>query len=177
MPNAKAQTTPIRRSKTSVLPVSAHAPQIQAAGSSKDRTREYDYSVQIGYLLRRAYQSHMAIFQRFNVDPQLTSVQFAALCALRDNGASSLTMLGRATGTDFATIRGVVDRLSERKFVSLCGDSRDQRKVIVRLSRSGSSLVRRMIPQAYKINDLTARSLNPAERLALVYLLTKMAKA
>ena len=45
---------------------------------------DYDFSKQIGYLLRRAYQRHLAIFQAKASDSQLTSVQFSTLCALHD---------------------------------------------------------------------------------------------
>ena len=136
--------------------------------------RTYDFSVQVGHLLRRAYQRHMAIFQRLNLDPQLTSVQLGALCALRDHGASSLTFLGCATGTDHATTRGVVERLKERDLLMFSSDVNDQRKVIVDLSPEGRSLVNRMIPVAIEINKLTAERLNPAEQVALVYLLKKL---
>src|SRR5882762_9192563 len=46
----------------------------------------YVFSNQIGHLLRRAYQRHLAIFQQNASDPNLTSIQFVTLCALRDRG-------------------------------------------------------------------------------------------
>src|SRR4051812_959331 len=50
-----------------------------------DRTDEpgpYVFTEQVGYLLRRAYQRHLAIFQANAGDPQITAVQFSTLCAL-----------------------------------------------------------------------------------------------
>lgn len=49
----------------------------------------YDVTEQVGHLLRKAYQRHTAIFQQQACDPQLTSIQFVTLCALRDHGPSS----------------------------------------------------------------------------------------
>ena len=41
----------------------------------------YRVTDQVGHLLRKAYQRHLAIFQENAVDPSLTSVQFVTLCA------------------------------------------------------------------------------------------------
>jgi hypothetical protein len=71
----------------------------------------YTFSEQVGHLLRKAYQRHLAIFQQNVGDSQLTAVQFVTLCALRDHGPSSQTELVKATAVDQATIRGIVDRL------------------------------------------------------------------
>ncbi len=79
-------------------------------GPAAQEPAPYDFSQQVGYLLRRAYQRHLAIFQAESGDGQLTSVQFATLCALKDHGAQSQGELVRQTGIDQATIRGIVDR-------------------------------------------------------------------
>ncbi|MFI2901480.1 MarR family winged helix-turn-helix transcriptional regulator, partial [Klebsiella aerogenes] len=77
----------------------------------------------MGFLLRRAYQRHLAIFQANTGDSELTSVQFSTLCALRDNGPQSQGELVKATGVDQATIRGIIERLKARRLVSLAKDS------------------------------------------------------
>jgi len=136
----------------------------------------YTYADQVGHLLRKAYQRHMAIFQQ-NVGPsQLTAVQFITLCAVRDNGASSLTELVAATAVDQATIRGIVERLKVRELISLGHDVQDKRKVIVHLTDSGLLAVEQTVPCAQQISELTLRNLNPAERVAMLFLLRKMAE-
>ena len=77
----------------------------------RDLNIGYVFSDQVGYLLRRTYQRHLAIFQAQSVDPQLTSVQFSTLCALRDGGPQSQGELVKVTGVDQATIRGIIDCL------------------------------------------------------------------
>ncbi len=134
----------------------------------------YDFSEQVGHLLRRAYQRHLAIFQAHAADPQLTSTQFVVLCALRDHGASAQADLIRATGIDQATIRGIVDRLGKRGLVGFQSDPRDQRKVIVSLTAAGGAVLDQMIPQAEAISELTMGALNPAERAAIMFALRKM---
>lgn len=134
----------------------------------------YIFSDQIGHLLRRAYQKHLTIFQDNACDDQLTSMQFATLCAIRDNGPSSQTDLVRATAIDQATIRPIIDKLKNRKLVELSSSDRDRRKVIVSLTEDGQDLLSRMIPCARDITEITQSNLNAAERTALTYLLRKI---
>lgn len=134
----------------------------------------YVFSEQIGHLLRKAYQRHLAIFQQNVGDSQLTAVQFITLCALRDNGPSSLTELVALTAVDQATIRGIVERLKARELVTLGHDAQDKRKVIVHLSDSGLQAAEQTVPNAQAISELTLHNLNPGERVALTFLLRKM---
>jgi DNA-binding MarR family transcriptional regulator len=134
----------------------------------------YVFSEQVGHLLRKAYQRHLAIFQQNVGDSQLTAVQFVTLCALRDHGASSLTELVKATAVDQATIRGIVERLKAKELITLEPDPQDKRKVVVDLSASGAELVGQTAPRAAQISELTLSNLNPAERVAMLFLLRKM---
>src|SRR5262245_41906407 len=95
---------------------------------------KYEREKSVGVLVRRAYQRNMMLFQRWCIDPSLTSVQLAALHVLADNGPSSLTAIGRHAAMDPATTSGVIDRLKERGLVRLSPDPNDRRKVIVNLA-------------------------------------------
>jgi len=136
--------------------------------------QSYDFSEQIGHLLRRAYQRHLSIFQAHSVDPNLTSTQFVTLCALRDNGPVPQAELIRTTGIDQTTIRGIVERLVRRGLVQLQSDETDRRKTIVALTPDGAALLAEMVPQAKLISDLTMGDLNPGERAAIMFTLRKM---
>lgn len=135
---------------------------------------EYAFSEQIGYLLRRAYQKHLAIFQANAADPQLTSVQFAALCALRDRGPQSQGDLVRSTAIDQATIRGIIARLKARALIAISEDPLDARKVVISITQDGQAVLDAMIPSARAISELTVERLNPAERLALLHTLRQI---
>lgn len=134
----------------------------------------YVFSEQVGHLLRKAYQRHTTIFQRYSCNKQLTAIQFVTLCTVMENGASSLTEIGNATAIDPATIRGVIKRLKDRKWVALTNDPDDRRKVMVSISEAGAAMVDSMLPTAQQVSDRTMGNLNPAERVALLYLLKKM---
>jgi MarR family transcriptional regulator, lower aerobic nicotinate degradation pathway regulator len=143
-------------------------------GKSSPTKDGYLFSDQIGHLLRRVYQRHTALFQQYIPDSQLTAAQFVVLCSVRDNGASSLADLVKATVIDQATVRGVVDRLKQRELVQVDHDPIDRRKVVINLTPIGQELVAQMEPFAKQITESTYGNLNPAERLALDFLLTKM---
>jgi DNA-binding MarR family transcriptional regulator len=137
---------------------------------------DYDVTKQVGHLLRKAYQTHIAIFQRLCADPQLTASQFAVLCAVRDVGPCPLTIIGRKVVMDPATTRGIVERLTERGLVSFARDKEDRRRVMVALRKEGKALLGKIVPSAKEITEVTVQMLNPAEKIALVYLLNKMSR-
>lgn len=131
----------------------------------------YVFSDQVGHLLRRAYQRHLAIFQANSVDPHLTSVQFSVLCALRDSGPQSQSSLVRATHVDQATIRGIISRLKARDLIAFSKDPGDGRKLVIGITAAGDALLDATIPRAREITELTMKRLNPAERMALLHTL------
>lgn len=135
----------------------------------------YHVTEQVGHLLRKAYQRHLSIFQNNASDPDLTSVQFVTLCALHDLGPSSQVELVKATSVDQATIRGIVERLKARGLIDLSKDEADGRKLVISLLPKGEALLQDMYPTAYLISEKTVANLNPAERIALLYLLRKIA--
>lgn len=149
-------------------------------GTNMDQTSietepgRYDVTQQIGHLLRKAYQRHLAIFHDMLADSQLTSAQFVTLCILRDRGDSSQVELVRATAVDQATIRGVVERLKARDLIELKRDISDGRKVMISLTPAGERILDAAVPHAWTISEETVKDLNPAERVALDFLLRKI---
>ena len=137
-------------------------------------TQTYQVKNQVGYLLRRNYQRHLAVFQALACDKQLTSVQFVTLCVIRDDGPSSQVDLINSTGIDQATIRGIIHRLKARKLIKLSADPSDKRKVVASLTERGGQLLEAMIPCAEAITTETMAPLNPAEREAFLFLLRKL---
>lgn len=163
----------------------AHEGEAQANGSglaqhpqiarSLTAGMDYVFTEQVGYLLRRAYQRHLAIFQGNAAIEGLTAVQFSTLCALDDGVSRSQVELVKATGVDQATIRGIVERLKARDLISLSKDPGDGRKVIITITEAGREALTAMTPCAIRSSEDTLGPLNPAERLALLHTLRKIA--
>jgi len=137
-------------------------------GSSSD----YQLTVQVGYILRRANQRHLTIFAE-NI-PALTPTQFAALAKLCELGPVSQNELGRQTAMDGATIKGVVDRLKKRGLVLTRPNADDQRRLIVEATEQGRVLFFDNIEAAQKISEKTLQTLTKKERKLFIQLLKRI---
>lgn len=133
----------------------------------------YVLDEQIGYLLRRVTQRHLAIFSE--AIPAVTAMQFAALARLAEIGPMSQNRLGRATSMDAATIKGVVDRLVRQGLVETVPDPDDRRRLTVTLSDSGRALFEATKDTALEVSDRTLVPLSPRERARLIALLSRLA--
>jgi DNA-binding MarR family transcriptional regulator len=83
-------------------------------------------------------------------------------------------VIGRRIVMDLATVRGTVERLSNRRLVSTSKDATDRRQVIAALRQEGRKLLDDMVPYAQKITNATVQKLSVAETVALIYLLEKI---
>ncbi|MBW0005346.1 MAG: MarR family transcriptional regulator [Hyphomicrobiales bacterium] len=138
------------------------------------RPEPYRLEAQIGHLLRRAHQRHVAIFIAEIGADGPTPTQFAALVKLGESEELSQNHLGRLTGMDPATTKGVVTRLIERGFIERAQDPTDQRRVKLRLSGEGSALVARLIERARAATAATLAPLSSSEQHRLVSLLERI---
>jgi MarR family transcriptional regulator, lower aerobic nicotinate degradation pathway regulator len=132
----------------------------------------YRLDEQVGFMLRRAQQRHLAIFAARI--PELTPTQFAAVAKAFELGPASQAELGRATAMDAATIKGVTDRLLARGLVETapCGD--DRRRVLVRLTGEGARLFAGLARRAAEVSAETLAPLTTAEQASLLRLLGKL---
>lgn len=133
---------------------------------------EYVLDDQIGYVLRRVTQRHLAIFSERI--PQVTTTQWAALARLAELGPLSQNHLGRMTSMDAATIKGVVDRLARQGLVETTADPKDKRRLTVSLTQSGTALYRYGVTTALKVSAETTGPLTKAEQAQLLALLLKL---
>ncbi len=133
----------------------------------------YRLQDQIGFVLRKAHQRHVAIFAARIGD--LTPPQFAALAKLADVGETSQNQLGTLIAMDAATVKGVIDRLKARGLVELTKHDADKRRLLVSLTAEGRETVERLIPLAEQITVETLQPLSPKEAATLLRLLARIA--
>lgn len=138
---------------------------------SDDET--YRLQDQIGFVLRKAHQRHVAIFASHIGD--LTPPQFAALAKLFDIGPTSQNQLGALVAMDAATIKGVIGRLKARGFVVITRHDGDKRRLLVSLTGTGRQAVERLIPLAQEITAETLQPLTRREAATLLRLLGRIA--
>ncbi|MEF3045886.1 MarR family winged helix-turn-helix transcriptional regulator [Pseudotabrizicola sp. L79] len=134
--------------------------------------KPYKLDEQIGFILRRATQRHLALFSE--AIPVVTTTQFAVLARLQELGPMSQNHLGRETAMDAATIKGVVGRLAKLGFVETSHDPNDRRRVIVALTPAGHQVYAQMVDQALAVSDQTLAPLTEQERARLLALLSKL---
>jgi DNA-binding MarR family transcriptional regulator len=135
---------------------------------------EYVLETQIGHLLRRAHQRHVAQFEKEVGDLDLTTTQFAALAKISERGEVSQNLLGRMTAMDPATIQGVIQRLMARGLIDRRPDPNDRRATLLRLSNAGRALTREAIRRAHGVADAALSPLSDDERARLAHLLRKL---
>lgn len=135
--------------------------------------KPYRLEEQIGFILRLAGQRHAAIFQDMAPN-DLTPTQFAALARLAEFGNCSQNELGRRTAMDVATIKGVVDRLRAKGFVTAASDPDDKRRSTLSLSPDFVPSVPALLNTGHAISEATLAPLNAAERKTLLHLLSKI---
>ncbi len=132
----------------------------------------YRLQEQIGFILRKAHQRHVALFASRIAD--LTPPQFAALAKLADVGETSQNQLGALVAMDAATIKGVIDRLKARGLVELSRHDGDKRRLMVSLTAEGSDAISSLVPLAREITAETLAPLSEREAATLVRLLAKI---
>lgn len=132
----------------------------------------YRLDDQVGYLLRRVNQRHLAVFSE--VVSEVTTTQMAALARLAELGPLSQNELGRATAMDAATIKGVVDRLVRRRLVRTLPSREDRRRLMVDLTAEGRGLFAVLASRGLEASGRTLAPLRPAERERLLALLRKL---
>jgi DNA-binding MarR family transcriptional regulator len=133
----------------------------------------YVLDEQVGFLMRIANQRHTAIFASRMIEG-LTPTQFAAVAKLYEVGPCSQNHLGRLIYLDAATIKGVVDRLSIRGFVTALADPKDRRRRAVALTEPGRRVTEAALQVAARITADTLAPLTAEEQRLMVRLLKKL---
>ena len=133
---------------------------------------DYRLDEQIGYVLRRVTQRHLALFAA--AIPEVTTTQFAVLARLAEIGPQSQNHLGRETAMDAATIKGVVDRLAKLGLVATNSDLADRRRLTVSLTDAGAQLFATRVETARQITASTLAPLSAEEARKLMDLLLRL---
>jgi DNA-binding MarR family transcriptional regulator len=133
----------------------------------------YVLDEQVGFLLRVAVQRHTSIFTSRMIEA-LTQTQFAALSKLHEVGPCSQNHLGRLIYLDAATIKGVVDRLGVRGFVTALNDPKDRRRRAVALTDRGRQATEAAMLVAAEITAATLAPLTAEEQRLVTRLLKKL---
>lgn len=141
---------------------------------TRQELSDYRLDDQIGFLLRKAHQAHIAICVE-KLGNLLTPVQFSTLYRLStEPGPVSQNALGRMVAMDAATTKGVVSRLKERGLVLSRADRTDKRRHLLSTTENGRALLAETVPLMREITRQTLAPLEPYEQDMLLALLRKI---
>lgn len=141
---------------------------------SQITTQALNLDEQVAHLLRRAHQRASSLFLSVLGEHQLTPTQFFAMARLHERGQLSQNRLGRLAAMDPATIQGVIRRLEERGYIQRTPDANDRRRMVLRLTSSGSSLVDQLLDHADGVSEAILEPLETSERDLFVDLLKRL---
>ena len=139
-----------------------------------EESEDYVLDEQIGHLLRRAYQRHLALFQSIMGEDGPTSMQFAALHMLWRRGPLSQNLRGRLLAMDPPTVKGVVARLMTRRLVVRERDPPDARMLLVALTPAAVAALPGWVEKARAVTAATLAPLPRDEQARLVAILRRM---
>jgi MarR family transcriptional regulator, lower aerobic nicotinate degradation pathway regulator len=127
-----------------------------------------------GYLFRRMQQIAVAIFVEECRAYDLTPVQYAALVAIRTHPGIDATRLSAVIAFDRSTLGNVIERLESKGHVERKPSREDKRVKLLHLTKSGTALLREIIPSVDRAQARMLQPLKPADRKAMLALLTQL---
>ena len=139
----------------------------------KIRTR-YEIDTAPGPRMREAYLAGMAIFAEEFGPHDVTSLQFAVLCHVRQRSGLDQVSLAEITSTDRTTTAKVVSRLEKRGLLRRKRGSEDRRTKRLYLTPAGVAMLGRLIPLADKVMARFFEPLKPQERAAFSEMLARL---
>jgi DNA-binding MarR family transcriptional regulator len=124
-----------------------------------------------GFLLRRAHQISVAVFENACADIELTPQQFAVLTALYARPGSDQTSLARALGIDKVTISHLLRGLEKRGLVLRAQTEQNRRSFSIALTKTGAKLLEEAEPRVERAYRQLLAPLTSSQRQQLLELL------
>jgi DNA-binding MarR family transcriptional regulator len=127
-----------------------------------------------GHLIRRIHQISAAIFAEECAASGLTSVQFAALKAIRENPGVDATRLSSLIAFDRSTLGDVLERLEAKGWILRNPSPHDKRIKLLSLSPAGSTVLHEVEPEVRRVQQRLLEPLAPGERTEMMRMLTQL---
>ncbi len=129
-----------------------------------------------GHLIRRAQQIATALFADECAAFDLTSVQYAALCAIQANPQVDATRLSSLIAFDRSTIGDVLERMEAKGWIVRTPSTQDRRIKLVCLSPAGLRLLHQVGPAVRRVQERLLAPLAPQDRGTIIRLLGELAE-
>jgi len=130
-----------------------------------------------GFLIRRLHQIHTWLFAEETQAYNVTPVQYSLLTALAEHGEMDQNTLAHTIGLERTSVAEVLPRLETRGVVEREQSPQDRRVKLVRITRKGRALVKRMEAAAQRAHDRTIEQLPPEQRDLFMLQLIRLVEA
>jgi DNA-binding MarR family transcriptional regulator len=128
----------------------------------------------IGYLVRRAHSLIMEIIEPSLARKGLTFLQYMILKLLREGKIANPKDICGHFRSDSGALTKVIDQLAERDLVQRVRRDRDRRKVELRLTERGRTIVDSILPSVVESLNLALAEFSAQEARQLTQLLTRL---
>lgn len=130
-----------------------------------------------GFLIRRLHQVHTGLFAEETAGFDITAVQYSLLTALAEHGEMDQNTLALEIGLERSSVAEVLPRLEARELIARRQSPQDGRVKLVKLTRKGSSVLRRMDAAVQRAHDRTIEILSEQERDLFMLQLIRLVEA
>jgi DNA-binding MarR family transcriptional regulator len=127
-----------------------------------------------GFLIRRLHQVHSSLFLEETRGFGVTPVQYSLMTALAEHGELDQITLALEIGLERTSVAEVIPRLEKLGLLERKQMRGDRRVKLVKLTRKGRGLVKRMAPAVQRAHERTLEYLPPAQRDRFLLQLVKL---
>lgn len=129
-----------------------------------------------GHLIRRSQQISVAIFFEEFEDYEVTTIQYAALIAIRDRPGIDQRTLADQVAIDRSTIGTVLRTLEERGLINRLAPKQNLRIRQLFITRAGDDLLQSTRERIYRVQERILAPLNVKERKVFMELLSRLVR-
>ncbi|MDB5604629.1 MAG: MarR family transcriptional regulator [Bradyrhizobium sp.] len=130
-----------------------------------------------GFLVRRIWQIHVAMFLEESRGSKMTPVQFSILLVLRHDPDMDQVALAFRVGIDRSNLSEILARMTKAGLVKSSRSLTDGRAKISRLTKRGQNLIKKLESKVNRSHSRLLEDLAPDERKAFVKMLKKVVAA
>jgi MarR family transcriptional regulator, lower aerobic nicotinate degradation pathway regulator len=130
-----------------------------------------------GFLIRRLHQVHTGLFADETAQFDVTAVQYSLLTALAEHGEMDQNTLALEIGLERTSVAEVLPRLEARGLLARQQSPSDGRVKLVKLTRLGGGIVKRMDAAVQRAHDRTIEVLPENERELFMLQLIRLVEA
>lgn len=130
-----------------------------------------------GFLIRRLHQIHCGLFLDETHGHDVTPVQYSLLTTLAMLGETDQITLAHEIGLERTSVAEVIARLEARGLLQRKQSSEDRRVKLVRLSRKGLYLLKKLEDKVQRAHERTIEMIPEEERALFMLQLIRLVEA